>query len=83
VRKQAQYQDAGVAEIWIIDLPRKELRHFVRREEGYARLSVDPEGEVRAETVDGFRLRVASLFEGPDFPSSLEVVIGLLPAPTG
>ena len=81
VRKQAQYQEAGVTEIWIIDLPRRELRQFVRRGESYPRVEVDLAGEALAETVDGFRLRVASLFEGPDFPSSLDVVTALLSAP--
>jgi Uma2 family endonuclease len=78
VRKQAQYQDAGITELWVIDLPRKELRHFVLVDGLYERQVQEPSGEVTAHTVPGLRLRVEWLFQGPRFPSSLKVVIGLL-----
>ncbi|HTE21036.1 MAG TPA: Uma2 family endonuclease [Armatimonadota bacterium] len=78
VRKQSQYADAGVTELWVVDLPRRELRHFLLEEGVYRRLEVDPEGEVEARTVEGLRLTVAWLFQGPGFPSSLEVVTALL-----
>lgn len=80
VRKQAQYQEVGIAELWVVDLPRKELRAFVLEEGAYRQLAVDPAGEIEARTVDGFRLRVAWLFQGPGFRSSLEVVTTLLAA---
>ncbi|MGV3723169.1 MAG: Uma2 family endonuclease [Actinomycetota bacterium] len=78
VRKQAQYQDAGVAELWVIDLPRKELRQFALMDGRYERQEQDASGQVIARTVPGLRLRVEWLFQGPDFPSSLSVVTGLL-----
>jgi len=78
VRKQAQYQDAGVEELWVIDIPLKELRQFVLVDGRYERREVGPGGEVIARTVPGLRLEVAWLFRGPDFPSSLSVVTALL-----
>jgi Uma2 family endonuclease len=80
VTKQAQYEAIGVRELWVADLPRRELRHFVLEGGRFAALPVDPAGEVEARTVPGFRLRVEWLFQGPSFPSSLEVVTGLLRA---
>jgi len=78
VRKQAQYQEADVTEFWAIDLPRRELRQFLLEDGRYRRLDVDPEGEVCAVTIEGFRLQTRWLFQGPAFPTSLEVVTGLL-----
>jgi Uma2 family endonuclease len=78
VRKQSRYEEIGVAELWVIDLPRRELRHFVL-EEGEFR-EVAAQEVVTSRTVEGFRLRVEWLFQGPSFPSSLEVVQNLLAA---
>jgi Uma2 family endonuclease len=78
VRKQAQYQEVGVTELWVIDLPRRELRHFLLDAGTYRRVSAPAGEEVVSRTVDGFRLRVDWLFQGPDFPSSLETVTALL-----
>ncbi|MGV3719394.1 MAG: hypothetical protein ACO1SX_00675, partial [Actinomycetota bacterium] len=75
---QAQYQDAGVTELWVIDLPRRELRQFVLSDGHYQRIEVDPAAGVTAHTVSGFQLRAEWLFQGPHFPSSLEVVTRLL-----
>lgn len=80
VRKQAQYQEAGVTELWVVDLPRKELRAFMLVEGAYRRLEIDPAGEIEAQTIEGFRLQVGWLFQGPNFPSSLEVVTALVEA---
>jgi Uma2 family endonuclease len=78
VVKQAQYEEAGAGELWIIDLPRRELRHFVLEQGRYQRVTVDPDGEAATRTIPGFRLQVAWLFAGPSFPNSLEVVHNLL-----
>jgi Uma2 family endonuclease len=78
VTKQDQYGESGVQELWVIDLPRKELRHFVLQEGLYHQLSVDPDGEVEPQAVPGCRLKVAWLFQGPDFPESLSVLDQLL-----
>jgi Uma2 family endonuclease len=80
VRKQAQYQDAGVSELWVIDLPRTELRHFLLEGGLYQRIAPSTEGLVEARMIEGFRLQGGWLFQGPDFPSSLEVVTRLLSA---
>jgi Uma2 family endonuclease len=81
-RKQSQYEAAGVEELWIIDLPRRELHQFLLVDGRYRELPVDRAGQVGARRIAGFRLTVAWLFQGPDFPRSLEVVTNLLAAPT-
>lgn len=78
VVKQAQYERLGVPELWVIDLPWKEFRHFTLEEGVYRRLPVAPEGEVAALQVPGFRLKVAWLFEEPRSVSSLDVLRELL-----
>lgn len=77
VRKQAQYEEIGVAELWVIDLLRREVRQSVLV--GDELQLVAPEGEeISARTIEGFKLKRAWLFQGPAFPSSLEVVHDLL-----
>jgi hypothetical protein len=41
-------------------------------------ITADGGGEVHARVIPGLRLTVAWFFQGPDFPSSLEVVTQLL-----
>lgn len=76
--KQAQYEALGVPELWVVDLPRRELRRFVLERRRYSRLPTAPGDEVEPRSVPGFRLRSSWLFQGPDFPPSLEVVTRLL-----
>jgi Uma2 family endonuclease len=78
VAKQSQYEELGVPELWVVDLPHQELRQFWLEGGQYRRAPVDPEGEVEAHALPGFRLQVAWLFQGPDFPNGREVVDGLL-----
>lgn len=82
VRKQARYEEIGVAEFWVVDLPRRELRQFVLEEGELGRVSAEPNAsgavEVASRVVEGFRLQPEWLFQGPSFPSSLEVVQSLL-----
>jgi hypothetical protein len=56
----------------------QELRRCVRVEGACRRQRIEPEAELVAATVEGFRLRVGWLFQGPTFPSSLKVVTHLL-----
>lgn len=78
VVKQAQYEQVGVAELVVVDLPWHEVRHFLFEEGTYRRLPVDPAGEIALRTVPGFHLRTEWLFSGPSFPNGLEVVQALL-----
>lgn len=78
VRKQAQYQDAGVLELWVIDLPQRDVRQYSLEADRYQRVELGSVGEVTAQTVPGFRLRAEWLFQGPHFPSSLKLVTDLL-----
>ena len=78
VRKQAQFQDAGIPELWVIDLPRKELRQFTLVDGLYERLTLDNAGEVKAHSIPGLMLKTEWLFQGPRFPSSRTVVNELL-----
>lgn len=78
VIKHAQYEDAALSELWILDIARRQLRHYILEAGSYVELPVDPDGEVEPRAIPGLRLKVTWLFQGPDFPSSLEVVQGLL-----
>lgn len=78
VEKQAKYQQIGVPELWVIDLPRREVRQFILAEGEYQRQPVEPEGEIDASVIPGFHLATAWLFQGPAFPNSFEVVHALL-----
>lgn len=82
VQKQAQYERIGVAEFWVVDLPRRELRQYVLEDGELRRVDAEPgafgAAEVVSRAVEGFRLRTDWLFQGPSFPSSLEVVQNLL-----
>lgn len=83
VQKQAQYEQIGVAELWVIDLPRAEIRQFVLEDGRYLRLPPEATGEVTARTVGGFHLKAEWCFQGPSFPNSLDVVQNLLAEPRG
>ena len=48
------------------------------KEGAYRKQRLEPEAELVADTVEGFRLQVEWLFQGPTFPSSLAVVTHLL-----
>lgn len=78
VEKQVQYEAIGVAELWVIDLPREEVRLFTLQEGAYERIAPQPDGEIASQTVEGFHLQAAWLFAAPTFPNSLEVVQTLL-----
>lgn len=78
VVKQAQYEELGVPELWVVDIARRQLRHFVLDQGRYVELPIDPGGEVEPRGIPGLRLNVAWLFQGPDFPSSLDVANRLL-----
>lgn len=78
VQKQAQYEQIGVAELWVIDLPRTEVRQFVLEDGRYVRLPPDASGEVTSRMVAGFHLSSEWCFQGPAFPNSLEIIQGLL-----
>jgi Uma2 family endonuclease len=53
VVKQAQYQELGVPELWVVDLPRRELRHFILEGGRYEQLPVEPEGEASVRALPG------------------------------
>ncbi|MDW8364295.1 MAG: Uma2 family endonuclease [Abditibacteriales bacterium] len=80
IRKQAQYETIGVRELWVIDLPRREVRAYVLGEDGrFASVPVSKGGVLRSAVVDGFELKVEWLWSGMgQFPSSLSIVQNLL-----
>jgi Uma2 family endonuclease len=77
-RKETQYRDAGVPEILILDLPRRHIRHVILDQGRYAVLEPDLSVDLELRTVPGFRLRGSWLFDGPEFPQGLEVLLALL-----
>ncbi len=78
VQKQVEYEQLGVREYWVIDLPRREVRQWLLDEGRYRLQRLGPGSELAARTVEGFHLQVGWLFQGPSFPLSLDVVNGLL-----
>jgi Uma2 family endonuclease len=52
VRKQSRYEEIGVAELLVVDLPRRELRHFVLEDGELRPVDVDPAGELVSRTVE-------------------------------
>lgn len=78
VQKQVRYEAIGIQEYWVIDLPQKEVRQMLLEDGVYRMERLQPGDDLVARTVEGFHLQVAWLFQGPDFPGSLDVVTGLL-----
>lgn len=78
VQKQVRYEAIGIQEYWVIDMPQREVRQMVLENGAYRMERLRAGAEVVAHTVEGFHLPVAWLFQGPSFPSSLEVVNNLL-----
>lgn len=73
--KFAEYQEAGVAEYWLID-PRSEQADFYRLNDRgqYERASVDPEGIYYSPAVPGFWLRDSWLWQQP-LPDIVQVLL--------
>ncbi len=78
VQKQVEYEQIGVQEYWVIDLPRREVRQCLLEEGRYDLQRLGPGEQLTARTVEGFHLQVEWLFQRPSFPLSLDVVNGLL-----
>ena len=78
VRKQVQYELIGIREYWVIDRPQREVRQWLLEGARYELLRLQPGDELVSRTIEGFHLQVAWLFQGPEFPSILDVVNGLL-----
>jgi len=84
VSKQAEYDQVGVRELWIIDQPKKVLTVQVRNSQGkLAPREPDSEGRIVSEAVPGFWLMPDWLWlEASARPTSREVVSQLLHALT-
>lgn len=78
VEKQAQYEQLGVPELWVIDLQRRRFAQFVLKDGAYEEVPPSGDGEVQATVIPGLHLQIAWFFQGPNFPHSLEVVQSLL-----
>lgn len=77
VTKRATYQEAGVAEYWIIDEePRKALLLRPDRKGEYREVRA-VKGEFKSLVLDGFRLRPAWLWQTPR-PSRVEILAEML-----
>lgn len=80
IRKQVQYETIGVEELWVVDLPRREVRAYCRGASGrFVSVPIGEDGVLRSTVVDGFELKVEWLWSGMGrFPSSLSIVQDLL-----
>src|SRR5207302_8236209 len=58
VQKQVKYEEIGVQELWVIDLPRREVRQCLLEEGRYQLARAEPGAELLARTVEGFHLQV-------------------------
>jgi hypothetical protein len=65
----------------VIDLPQQEVRQWLLEDGVYQLVRLEPGAELVARTMEGFRLQVAWLFQGPGFPRVLAVVNDLLTSP--
>ncbi len=80
ISKQAQYENIGVRELWIVDLPRLAVRAYRLGQSGqFVPVPIGEDGMLRSEMVDGFELKVEWFWSGIGrFPSSLSIVQNLL-----
>jgi Uma2 family endonuclease len=71
--KFAEYEEAGVAEYWIIDPRRKQVEVYLLSDDGlYHPLAPQADGALRSRVLPGFPLRPEWLFRDP-LPQALEV----------
>lgn len=77
--KVPQYERAGVAELWLIDLLRRQV-HLLRLEPGGYAETLRREGDaLQSSMVDGFQLDVSLLFSAPGkYPSAWPILQRLL-----
>lgn len=75
-RLQSDYLEAGVPEIWFIDLPGKRLRILRKERDAYTE-EIMTEGPVRIQAVEGFEVRVEWLLQEPR-PDVLDTELNLL-----
>ena len=66
VEKLSEYEAAGIAEYWLVDLPRREAVFYRLGEDGrYRSTALDSDGSYRSRVLPEFRLRVAWLWQRP------------------
>lgn len=68
VRKQVRYEEIGIREYWVIDLPFLEVRQLILDEGGYHVERLKPGDQLVARTVEGFHLNVAWFSRALTFP---------------
>jgi Uma2 family endonuclease len=73
---ETDYRNIGVREIWLIDLPRKQVKVLRRKRKGYVE-EVLSEGVLRSDVIKGFWLRVEWLF-AEKRPKALDVLRQIL-----
>ncbi|MCS7185341.1 MAG: Uma2 family endonuclease [Armatimonadetes bacterium] len=73
---EADYRTIGVREIWLIDLPKKQVKVLRKRRKGYDE-KVLTEGALVSDVIEGFWLRVEWLF-AVKRPKFLDVLKELL-----
>lgn len=77
--KLAEYEAAGLPELWLIDEPRREARFYVLGEDGrYREVPLNDAGIYESRVLSGLRLRVSWLWQDP-LPT-LEEALADLPA---
>lgn len=82
--KVHQYRNAGVAELWLVDLPAHRVMQLLLRGGEYEETSLEGEAALTAATVPGFRLPVALLFSAPGkYPPAFPILQSLLSEEAG
>lgn len=74
VEKFGEYEQGGVQEYWLIDLPRRQAEFYALGTDGrYHLLPIDADGIFRSGVLPGLWLRVAWLWQDPK-PTLLSVL---------
>jgi Uma2 family endonuclease len=77
--KAPQYEQAGVAELWLIDLPRKQVSQRLLGAGLYEETLLGAEDTLEAQTVPGFRIAVSLLLSpAGKYPPELPILQELL-----
>jgi Uma2 family endonuclease len=82
VSKQVQYEEIGVQEYWVIDLPAREVRQYVLSQGEFQLMEPAADGFLSAATVAGFRIESRWLAHPNSAPDSFTAVSQLLTPPS-
>ena len=63
--KVAQYERAGVVELWLVDLPKRRVHKLLLAEGAYCEEILEEGGQLTSSAIPGFHIAVDVLFSAP------------------